>query len=292
MSYASFDQNQRYNPKWTIDRSFYTFGQIMKKRLAANLQEMTPYNEVPANRWIRFIDTQLGVSYKEHRHRWGEFIYVFQGTLELKVAETCYVVPPSYAIWLPPYTEHGSLNWGEMSHSVFYIEQQDCTHLPETPCILMTTPLIRALLQHLKQSPPTLPLTEENQHLLLVLSEQLKHADVIDSYLPTTSHPALAELLDYLQAHPACTNSLAELADRVHMTEKTLTRYSQKELGMSLHEWKQRMKLMHAIKMLEQGCTVESIALSVGYSTPTAFINMFKKRMHYPPDQFRKLLGV
>ncbi|WP_111893903.1 AraC family transcriptional regulator [Acinetobacter sp. MB5] len=262
----------------------------MKKRLAANLQEMTPYNEVPANRWIRFVDTQLGVSYKEHRHRWGEFIYVFQGTLEIKVAGISYVVPPSYAIWLPPYTEHGSLNWGEMSHSVFYIEQQDCMHMPNNTCILMTTPLIRALLQHLRQNPPDFPLTEENRHLLLVLSEQLKHADVIDSYLPTTSHTALAELLDYLQAHPACTDSLAELADRVHMTEKTLTRYSQKELGMSLHEWKQRMKLMHAIKMLEQGCTVESIALSVGYSTPTAFINMFKKRMHYSPNQFRQLV--
>lgn len=274
MSYASFDQNQRYNPKWTIDRSFYTFGQIMKKRLATNLQEMTPYNEVLANRWIRFVDTQLGVIYKEHRHRWGEFIYVFQGTLEIKVAGTRYVVPPSYAIWLPPYTEHSALNWGEMSHCIFYIEQPDCLHMPEDTCILMTTPLIRALLQHLRQSPPEFPINLENQHLLLVLSEQLTHADVIDSYLPTT-------------LHPACT---ASLADRVHMTEKTLTRYSQKELGMSLHEWKQRMKLMHAIKMLEQGCTVESIALSVGYSTPTAFINMFKKRMHYSPNQFRQLV--
>lgn len=261
----------------------------MKKRLTENLQEMSSYSEIPSHRWIRFVDTELGISYTEHRHRWGEFIYVFQGTHQIKVAGKQYIVPPSYAIWLPPNTEHSALNWGAMSHCIFYIEQPYCQHMPDSPCILMTTPLIRALLQQLRRSPPELPMNTENQHLLMVLAEQLIHTEIIENYLPTTAHPALAEVLDYLQAHPSCILSLKELANLVHMTEKTLTRHSQKELGMSLHEWKQRMKLMHAIKMLEQGCTVESIALSVGYSTPTAFIQMFKKRMHYSPDQFRKL---
>lgn len=56
----------------------------------------------------------------------------------------------------------------------------------------------------------------------------------------------------YINALPI-TAPLQELAERINMTERTLARYSQKELGMSLHEWRQRLKVMKAMTMLNQG---------------------------------------
>ncbi len=72
------------------------------------------------------------------------------------------------------------------------------------------------------------------------------------------------------------------------MTERTLARLSQKELGMSLHEWRQRLKVIKAMSLLNRGDTVESIAFDLGYANSSAFINMFKRWMHLSPDQFRK----
>lgn len=82
---------------------------------------------------------------------------------------------------------------------------------------------------------------------------------------------------------------MESLAKRINMTERTLARLSQKELAMSLNEWRQRLKVMKAMSLLNEGRTVESIALDLGYANASAFINMFKRWMILTPDQFRKL---
>ena len=75
----------------------------------------------------------------------------------------------------------------------------------------------------------------------------------------------------------------------MNMTERTLARYSQKELGMSLNEWRQRLKVMNAMSMLSTEKTVENIALDLGYANSSAFISMFKRWMNMTPEQFRKM---
>ncbi|MEK5794611.1 AraC family transcriptional regulator, partial [Acinetobacter nosocomialis] len=87
-----------------------------------------------------------------------------------------------------------------------------------------------------------------------------------------------------LKQNPSDHRSLAELAQLVNTSERTLARYSQSELGMSLHEWRQRLRVMQALPLLEQGHTVESIALDLGYASATAFINLFKRWMGLTPD--------
>ena len=72
-------------------------------------------------------------------------------------------------------------------------------------------------------------------------------------------------------------SNLAVLAQKMNMTERTLARLCQKELNMSLHEWRQRLKVIKAMSLLNRGDTVESIAFDLGYANSSAFINMFKK---------------
>jgi transcriptional regulator GlxA family with amidase domain len=50
---------------------------------------------------------------------------------------------------------------------------------------------------------------------------------------PAAASPALATLLEALQAEPGDHRPLAEWAASVHMTERTLARKCQRELGMS-----------------------------------------------------------
>ncbi|WP_246846031.1 helix-turn-helix domain-containing protein [Klebsiella pneumoniae] len=44
---------------------------------------------------------------------------------------------------------------------------------------------------------------------------------------------------------------------------------------------------MHAIESLEAGLTVQRIALELGYTTPSAFIVMFKRFTGTTPEQYR-----
>lgn len=239
--------------------------------------------------WLHFRDDPALSIYPEHGHAWGEFVYAFNGVMEVNIEQMNYITPPPYGIWLPPHLNHSGLNRTSVSHATLYIHESLCEHLPQQAGILLSSPLVTAILQHLKQHPMQ-ETDPEYLRLLQVLLDQLHHAELIGSYLPHTEHPTLKQLLDFLHTCPADNSTLEDLAKRINMTERTLARLSLKELSMSLNEWRQRLKVMKAMSMLDEGRTVENIALDLGYANSSAFINMFKRWMKITPDQFRKLL--
>jgi transcriptional regulator GlxA family with amidase domain len=118
--------------------------------------------------------------------------------------------------------------------------------------------------------------------------DQLTLAPRAGSYLPGSSDPALGAVLQMLEAHPGDPRSLPELAQAAHTTERTLMRRARRDLGMSFAEWRQRLRVVKAMALLEAGQTVESIALDLGYGSASAFITMFKRLVGATPDEFRK----
>jgi len=243
---------------------------------------------LPAPIWFRSESMPAEASYPQHRHPWGEFVYSFSGVMEIKLADMHYLAPPPYGIWLPPEVEHRGLNRHEACHCSLYIAAEHCRQLPASPCALTVSPLLRALLEHLRQHPPGLPRSDAESRLLQVVVDQLTTADCAGSYLPTSRDPLLAPVLAALEANPADERSLPELARSAHTSERTLLRRAQRELGMSLAEWRQRLCVVRAMPLLDAGKTVESIALDLGYASASTFIAMFRKLTGTTPDEFRR----
>ncbi|WP_281251632.1 AraC family transcriptional regulator [Oceanospirillum sanctuarii] len=229
--------------------------------------------------------------YPSHRHPWGEFVYSFSGVLELKGEGQVFRVPSSYALWLPPETEHHGLNRHESFHCSLYIEKSLSRKLPQQPCALIMTPLIREMLNHLKSRPPVSPYSEAESRFIQVIFDLLTQAASTGSYLPHSTDPLLIRLLTIFEENPAIHSSLKELAEQLGTTERTLARKAQRDLGISLAEWRQRLRVVRAMPKLEDGEKVESIALELGYSTSSAFIAMFKKMMGVTPDEYRRGIG-
>ena len=231
--------------------------------------------------------------YPQHQHPWGEFVYSFSGVMEVKLADRHYLAPPQYGVWLPPHVAHVGLNRFEAHHCSVYVASMVCQDLPTTACALSVSPLLRAMLDHLRQQQPANagvhPLaSEQDSRLLQVVVDLLGQAPCSGSYLPTSDDPALAALLRQLQANPGDNRALPELAKSVHTTERTLMRRCQRDLGMSLSDWRQRLRVIKAMTLLEAGQTVETIALDLGYGSASAFIAMFKRLMGTTPDEFRR----
>lgn len=253
----------------------------------SKFKQLKTNDEIVAPLWINFRNDPAQSIYPVHDHAWGEFVYSFNGVLEVNIANIDYITPPPYGIWLPPNLEHSGLNRTAVSHGTLYIHESLCEQLPKHAGIMLTTPLVSALLHQLRDYPQDIN-DPAHLRLLNVLLDQLINAELIRTYLPHSNHLGLKQILDYLHQNPADHSSLDQLAQMSNMTERTLARYSQKELGMSIHEWRQRLKVMKAMSMLNEGKKVESIALDLGYANATAFINMFKRWMNLTPDQFRK----
>jgi AraC-like DNA-binding protein len=244
--------------------------------------------QLPAPVMFRSARVAAHGIYPQHQHAWGEFVYSFSGVMEVKVAEHHYLAPPQYGIWLPPDLQHVGLNRQEAHHCSLYIAPQACGNLPQTPCALTVGPLVRALLEHLREQPPNRPDNGPDQRLLQVLVDQLALAPRAGSYLPSSDDPQLGAVLGLLQEQPAQDRSLRALASAVHTTERTLMRRAQRDLGMSLAEWRQRLRVVKAMPLLQAGQTVETIALDLGYGSASAFISMFKRRVGTTPDEYRK----
>lgn len=226
--------------------------------------------------------------YPQHQHAWGEFVYSFSGVMEVILAKHHYLAPPQYGIWLPPDLEHVGFNRQEAHHCSLYIAPELCSALPPGACALTVNPLVRALLEYLRQQSAKQTGSPQNERLLYVLLDQLTLAPRAGSYLPSSDDPALGVVLRQLDAHPGDNRPLAELAHAANTTERTLMRRAQRDLGMSLAEWRQRLRVVKAMPLLEAGQTVETIALDLGYGSASAFITMFKRLVGTTPDEFRK----
>ncbi|MBG6082726.1 AraC family transcriptional regulator [Rubrivivax gelatinosus] len=241
--------------------------------------------------WFRAARTPADAGYPTHRHDGGELVYAFSGVLEIEIADALYLAPPQYALWLPPDVEHRALNRREAHHASVYVAEPLCATMPREAAAITVDPLLRALLAHLDRHPPAAPPTEAEARLLQVVVDRLVAAPRSGSYLPVSRDPLLAPVLQALQADPADERSVAELAAAVGTTERTLARRCQRELGMPLAAWRQRLRVLRALAMLDEGRKVEAIALDLGYAGASAFIAMFRRLMGTTPDDYRGRRG-
>lgn len=261
----------------------------MTRRYEPKIFKNVPFTQaLPESIWFHLANMPADATYPQHQHEWGEFVFSFQGAMEIKTPNMHFLAPPPYAIWLPPKLEHRGLNRDVTTHCSIFIDSDLCDSLPHQACVLMTTPLLKAILEELRNNPPDLPCSRQTKYILQVALDQIETLGKVDIYLPTSDHSGLSIILNYLYAHPEDNTHLADLANMANLTERTLSRYCDKELGMTLNEWRQRLKIFKSLSLLEKGKSIKTISLELGYSSTSAFINMFKRWMGTTPDSFRK----
>lgn len=222
-----------------------------------------------------------------HTHSWGEFVYCYSGVVQVMVEKERYLVPPQYGIWIPPFREHVGLNRREVLQSSLYVSNELCLLLPDIPQALLVSPFIRSLLEHARNHSGDIQ-GEKHQRLLRVLLDELAETPSAGTFLPASGDVVLGRALHHLEKHPEDNRSVAELAQEAGITERTLARKCRQDLGIPLTGWRNRMRVVKAIALIEEGRTVEAIARNFGYSSASAFIAMFRKLMGVTPASYRE----
>ncbi len=222
------------------------------------------------------------------RHSYGEFIYAFSGVIEITVGPRHFLAPPLHGVWIPPGIEHVGASRDEASFSALCLDASYSAAMPAEPCTLAIAPLPRVLLSTLHQRGADYPRDAAELRLFEVLVDELRQSQPQESYLPMSDDAQLGQVLQALQQDPASGRSLQQWADVVHSTERTLSRRCQRDLGMSFSEWTQRLRLLRALSLLQGRQSVHAIALDLGYSSASAFIAMFQRRMGDTPEAFRR----
>lgn len=242
--------------------------------------------ETPAPLSFRTESYRAGGIFEEKRQPWCKVGYAVTGVMEAQVEGQRFLCPPHYATWIPADALHACHNRENVKFVSIYIDRDLCGGMPEKACTLALSPLIKAILADFAGRRITVPETEADKRLALVLVDQLLNAPRRESFLPLSDDDLLQPVIDALQADPSNRRSLSEWARSLQTTEKTLSRRFQGQLGISFNEWRQRLKLVAALSLIEDGKSVQSIASALGYGSSSAFIAMFRRQTGLSPANF------
>ena len=91
-----------------------------------------------------------------------------------------------------------------------------------------------------------------------------------------------------LEREPADARSLQVLCRQAGASKRTIERIFERETSLSLGKWRQQLRLLRSLPLLAAGEKITTAALEAGYSTPSAFIAMFRKALGTTPRQYFK----
>jgi AraC-like DNA-binding protein len=256
----------------------------------SGLQRQIPLLEkLPRPLYARAESLSAGSWTPRHRHEWVQFSYAISGVLGVHTAEGSFFAPPQWGVWIPAGLEHEVVTSMRSEMRSLYVRREDCQWAPGRCRVLEVTPLARELIKSFCLLPVEYPEGDSCEaRLVQVLLDQLAGLPEVSFSLPLPQHVRLLGLCNELIQSPEQVVTLSDWALRLNMSEKTLMRLFQRETGLSFRGWRQRMRLLSSLSVLEEGGAVTEAALSCGYDSTSAFIVAFKGLFGITPGELFK----
>jgi AraC-like DNA-binding protein len=195
------------------------------------------------------------------------------------------VVPPHRAVWMPADVVHDVRMSGAVAMRTLYIAREAITP-PQACCVVSVSPLLRELVLRAA----TLPLLYDEHgaegRIMALILDELRLLPVLPLNLPMPREARLQKICRGILDEPASTLTLAAWGRRVGASSRTLARRFQGETGLTFGRWRQQARLLEALSRLAQGQSVTTIALDLGYESPSAFTSMFRRALGRTPSTY------
>jgi AraC-like DNA-binding protein len=221
-----------------------------------------------------------------HFHEWDQLVYASRGVMTVQTPQEAWVVPTHRAVWIPAGIDHSIAMSGAVAMRTLYVKPRIARGLPRSCCVINVPPLLRELILDACNSGALKRTKQRQRHLMDVILDQLATVQMVALQLRNPADPRAKRVADALLADPGDQRGLAEVCSRAGASKRTIERLFREEVGMSLGKWRQQLRLMQAMRMLAEGEKVTHAALEAGYSTPSAFIAMFRKTLGTTPTAY------
>jgi len=221
-----------------------------------------------------------------HFHDRDQLVYASRGVMTVGTGAGTWVVPTHRAVWIPAAVPHTIAMSGMVAMRTLYLKPKLARKMPRACCVVNVSPLLRELIletcacRSLKRSAP------RQRHLIDLLLDQFDTVSTIPLQLSHLSDPRARRIAETLMADIGNSRTLEELCRTCGAGKRTIERLFQEEAGMTFGKWRQQLRLMHAVRLLAEGATVTHAALEAGYSTPSAFISVFRNALGTTPASY------
>ena len=260
------------------------------RKSVKHLHPSLAIDRAPSDVFMNFEAFLSNTETRIHSHPWGQVQLISGGILEMKAQGTRFLAPPHLAIWVPAGVMHTSYNRKPLSYCSLNIAERLTKCFPSCTSLIKITPIASSIINDFRCRNISIAQTEQDKRLVQVLLDQLATQDTQHHFLPSSDNKYLVTILAEVEENPLDNRSLAQWAEKVHTTERTLARHCQSELGMSFTEWRLRVRYLYSMELLRNGHSVKEVALTLGYNQASPFIAMFKKYAGQTPEQYKNKL--
>ena len=238
--------------------------------------------------WVRTFPLTLlhDHTLPTHTHDWDQLTYATSGVLRVATADASWVVPPHRAVWVPAGIAHAEQMFAPVSVRTLYFAPRIAATLPRECRTLNISSLLRELILHVSRLGALDRRTPSHARIIGVLLDQMSAVSEVPLQLPLPRDARALRVAALLQAEPGHTATVAALARTAGASRRTLERLFAHETGMTVAEWRRRLRLLHAVRLLAEGEPVTTVALEIGYSSVSAFIAVFRKAFGATPSRY------
>jgi AraC-like DNA-binding protein len=149
------------------------------------------------------------------------------------------------------------------------------------------SPLLRELVLHIVTLSMLDGAKKADRHLIGLLVDLLKTTQRLPLSIRMPTDRRARSVADRLSRNPSDSVELRVLANETGASSRTLQRLFAAETGLRFTQWRQRLRLLHAITLLGSGSSVTDAGYAAGYSTTSAFIAAFRRQLGTTPARYR-----
>jgi AraC-like DNA-binding protein len=223
-----------------------------------------------------------------HVHAQGQLFSLESGLSIVETSAGSWMFPPRRCGWIPAGHHHAMRSGSLVSGWFLFLAAPLCQALPKKPMVLSSSPLLEHLVLRIasweKAPPPEL----SRKRLLEVLVEEICMAQEQPLHLPMPIDPRLRQLVGEMVKDPEMDRPLGAWARWLGMSERSLQRNFQREVGMTIGQWRQQLRILVALEKLTEGLSVTDTCFAVGYNNVSAFIKAFKRTVGLTPLEYVK----
>lgn len=221
-----------------------------------------------------------------HSHARAQLVYASSGVMMISTRDGSWIVPPNRALWIPAGVEHHIVMSGPVTMRTLYIAAPAAAGLPSTCRVVAVSGLLRELILRAVELPLLYDEAGPAGRTVALIFDELRMLPTLPLHLPNPRDARLIRLCTALRDNPADARTLDQWGAAVGASARTLARAFIKETGMSFAAWRAQVRLLAGLTRLASGEKVTSVALDLGYDSPSAFIAMFRRQLGVTPSRY------
>jgi AraC-like DNA-binding protein/quercetin dioxygenase-like cupin family protein len=221
-----------------------------------------------------------------HQHARSQLLYASSGVMTVTTLNGIWVVPPFRAVWIPALVEHQISCSGRLSMRTLYIKPKIAPHLLQECCVVSVPPVLRELILYATTLPHLYKPESLEERIMNLILDLVQTLEVAPLDLPIPRDERLQKIFKGLSKNPGDSRTLEDWGKTVGATSRTLARLFRSETGMSFTQWRQQLRILEGLRRLAREEPVTTVALDLGYDSPSAFIAMFRKALGTTPGQY------